>query len=134
MRNKLLVLPWLLYSGLVFTMSSFQLNGLPRITILGWDKAIHMIVYIFYVIFAGIALLVFDNKRFKFNLLLMAFLITILFGASDEIHQYFVPGRSCSIYDFFADCIGGILGLIIFHKLKLVNKLQHVNIRKTDSK
>ena len=123
----MLVLPWLLYSGLIFTMSSFELKGLPSVTILGWDKVIHLIEYMFYAIFAGIALLAFDKKRLKFNIILTAFLVTILFGASDEIHQYFVPGRSCSIYDFIADCVGAILGLILFQKLKIVNKLQHVN-------
>jgi len=107
---------------------------MPNITILGWDKVIHMTEYFIYSILTGIALLAFDKKRYYFNLLLMIFIITILFGASDELHQYFVPGRSCSIYDFIADAIGGILGLILFQKLKIVNKLQHVNTRKTDSK
>ena len=34
-----------------------------------------------------------------------------IFGASDEIHQYFVPGRSCDLYDWMADVVGGALGL-----------------------
>ena len=133
MKKKLLILPWLLYSGLIFIASSYQLKGLPKMTILGWDKLVHMAEYTVYSILAGIALLSFDRKKYSFNLILIAFLITILFGASDEIHQYFVPGRSCSIYDFVADCLGAILGLILFQKLKIVNKLQHVNTGKTDS-
>jgi VanZ family protein len=39
-------------------------------------------------------------------------LITTAYGASDELHQMFVPGRSPELYDLFADAVGGALGLI----------------------
>lgn len=29
-----------------------------------------------------------------------------LYAASDEIHQLFVPGRFCSVGDYFFDCVG----------------------------
>lgn len=28
------------------------------------------------------------------------------FGATDEIHQYFTPGRSCDLFDWAADTLG----------------------------
>lgn len=34
------------------------------------------------------------------------------YGASDEIHQMFVPGRSPEIFDFLADTTGGILAAL----------------------
>ena len=30
------------------------------------------------------------------------------YGASDEIHQMFVPGRDASVYDWIADCTGAL--------------------------
>lgn len=30
----------------------------------------------------------------------------ILYALLDEIHQYFVPGRACTLTDFMIDCIG----------------------------
>ena len=45
--------------------------------------------------------------------LLLIFIGVALFGASDEFHQYFVPGRSCDFFDWLADAIGGGLGLIL---------------------
>jgi UDP-2,3-diacylglucosamine pyrophosphatase LpxH len=36
-----------------------------------------------------------------------------LYGASDELHQFFVPGRSCEFGDWLADCLGGGLGLTL---------------------
>ncbi len=50
------------------------------------------------------------------------FIIVALFGASDELHQYFVPGRSCDFFDWIADATGGALGLAI---ASLTMILQH---------
>ncbi|WLT31152.1 VanZ family protein [Geothrix sp. PMB-07] len=45
-------------------------------------------------------------RRHLFIIALVAF-----FGATDEWHQSFVPGRSCDVLDWVADVIGGGLGL-----------------------
>lgn len=36
-----------------------------------------------------------------------------LYACSDELHQYFVPGRSCMFTDVLIDTCGSITGLII---------------------
>ena len=36
--------------------------------------------------------------------------LVALYGVLDELHQYFVPGRSAEIYDALADAAGGLLG------------------------
>ena len=43
---------------------------------------------------------------------LLVFLAVSGFGATDEWHQYFVPGRSCEFGDWVADSVGGGLGLL----------------------
>ena len=40
---------------------------------------------------------------------------TILYAASDEFHQYFVPGRECKVTDWLFDCLGALMGLLILH-------------------
>jgi VanZ family protein len=45
---------------------------------------------------------------------LVAILITSAYGASDEFHQWFVPNRSCDVWDWTADTIGGILGIVVY--------------------
>jgi VanZ family protein len=45
-------------------------------------------------------------------------IIAVLYGASDEIHQYFVPGRVCDIFDLVADSIGGFIGAFFTKKIK----------------
>lgn len=42
----------------------------------------------------------------------LAALMALLFGVSDEIHQYFVPGRYADVLDVVADGVGGLLGAL----------------------
>jgi VanZ family protein len=46
-----------------------------------------------------------------------AALFAIIYGATDELHQLFVPGRNADLYDVFADGIGGLLGASIATRL-----------------
>jgi VanZ family protein len=36
-----------------------------------------------------------------------------LYGASDEWHQSFVPGRMVEVADWLADSIGGVIGAVV---------------------
>jgi VanZ family protein len=42
----------------------------------------------------------------------LALAMTIGYGAVDEFHQLFVPGRMGDLGDFYADAIGALLGLL----------------------
>jgi VanZ family protein len=46
-----------------------------------------------------------------------AILVTVLYAASDEYHQSFVPGRTSSIYDVGVDS-AGIAVVLLFLKLR----------------
>lgn len=46
--------------------------------------------------------------------------IVILYAICDELHQYFTPGRSCSLKDVFIDTTGGIVGLSISYIILLI--------------
>lgn len=43
-----------------------------------------------------------------------AFVISIIYAISDELHQMFVPGRGPGVKDVFIDSIGALSGIILF--------------------
>jgi VanZ family protein/UDP-2,3-diacylglucosamine pyrophosphatase LpxH len=43
---------------------------------------------------------------------LLVFVAVSVYGATDEWHQFFVPGRACELGDWVADTLGGGLGLL----------------------
>jgi VanZ family protein len=42
---------------------------------------------------------------------ILAWLLTLLYAASDEFHQFFVPGRNASPVDVGIDALGAAIGL-----------------------
>lgn len=45
-------------------------------------------------------------------------LIGSLYALSDEIHQYFIPGRACSLVDVLIDSLGILAAIISINYLK----------------
>jgi VanZ family protein len=43
---------------------------------------------------------------------IVTLIITVGYGATDELHQLWVPGRSAEWHDLYADGIGAAIGLI----------------------
>jgi VanZ family protein len=52
-----------------------------------------------------------DNWTYSFFYPVIA---GILYAISDEVHQYFVPGRAMSIVDMLIDTAGVLLAVIVF--------------------
>lgn len=46
--------------------------------------------------------------------LYIGLIICIIYAISDEIHQFFIPGRTCQILDICIDSLGILIGLIIY--------------------
>jgi VanZ family protein len=47
----------------------------------------------------------------------VAFVLAALYAVLDEFHQSFVPSRTGSPWDVVTDCIGAILGLIVYVRM-----------------
>ncbi|MBO6056680.1 MAG: VanZ family protein [Bacteroidales bacterium] len=54
------------------------------------------------------------DSSYRNVLQLVTFFVSISYGALTEIIQCFLPDREANIYDFLADVIGCVLGILIF--------------------
>jgi len=44
-----------------------------------------------------------------------ALIFTVFYATTDEIHQYFIPGRACALKDVLIDSSGGVLAGVIMY-------------------
>jgi VanZ family protein len=111
-KHLLLWLPPILWGGLIWFVSSMPHLTIPKqIVFPNIDKAAHLGEYtIFSFLLTRAFVLSFIGKASLFSWLLL-----VLYGGMDEIHQLFVPGRACDIKDFITDIAGAVLGILLFH-------------------
>lgn len=104
----------------IFIQSSFPSVSLPEVEYISVDKVIHMGIFGLLTALCYISLIHLNKENFLTKSpLSWSVIFGILYGASDEIHQYFVPNRSSEVQDWIADVIGVIIaGLVIHYYLK----------------
>lgn len=54
------------------------------------------------------------------SIIVFSILFVFMYALSDEIHQYFVPGRECALRDIIIDTLGGITSTLITYLLKKI--------------
>lgn len=80
-----------------------------------WDypirKAAHMTEYAV-LGFLLVGALIYKRQNCKLNAI-FSLLVAVVYAISDEIHQYFVPGRACRISDVGFDSVGAVVGVVV---------------------
>jgi VanZ family protein len=72
-------------------------------------KAAHLFIYsVLGFCVAGTMRQITRNRRYIF---LISLAFCFIYAVSDEIHQYFVPGRACMWQDVVLDTVGAIIGI-----------------------
>ena len=118
--------PLILWMGLIFFLSA-------QPTLVGMEddikgkiiyKTAHVIAY---------AVLVWlwwrawsPQRRLSWATVLPAFILTVLYGASDEIHQLFVPGRHGRLADVLIDTGGALLMLFLLYRVTWLRSFPEV--------
>lgn len=80
-------------------------------------KCAHMSEYFILCLLLCLLVSCYDFEYRK--VLLLAFITTVLYSISDEVHQLFVYERSGQVTDVLIDSIGASIGLLIYN---LINK------------
>ena len=82
----------------------------PKIDIPNIDKLFHFVEYLILGYLWARALANTSDKPNYLHIFAAALVISTLYGASDEIHQLFVPARSCDWIDLLSDFLGSAAG------------------------
>ncbi|HUU26870.1 MAG TPA: VanZ family protein [archaeon] len=100
-------LPVIVWMGLIFTASSFQLRFPPSGIFRFQDKLAHLFEFgVLGFLLARAAHLDFPGSRAHYWACIIG---AALYGGFDELHQFFVPGRSVQWSDFAADAFGAFI-------------------------
>lgn len=113
---RLLIVFWspvMLWMSYIFYCSSLQGKDIPPL-FPHQDIVFHVLTY------AILAFLFSRAMKNSFSAVLMgrivifALLFGLFYGASDEFHQSFVPGRTADIFDLLIDGIGSLIGGVLY--------------------
>jgi VanZ family protein len=105
--------PVLAYVTVIFALSSQPHLQAPLRFAYG-DKVAHLAEYL------GLGLLLVRALRASLRVsrplfaAMIAIGLVVAVGASDELLQYFIPGRNCDIYDLLADSVGGAIAQFVY--------------------
>jgi len=108
--------PVLVWAGVIFYFSS-----IPDLkTNLKYDFLLRKTGHIFeYFILTFLLYRAFSGscKMNNFRLFMYPAVFSFIYAASDEIHQYFILSRNCSMHDLLVDSVG-IAGFYILLRMK----------------
>ena len=111
MRRAFLWLPPLIYMAVIFSLSS-QPDPMPGVSLLVWDKALHVVEYsVLSVLFCRA---LYGEGLAALRVAVFSILLTSAYGATDEAHQAFVPDRQAGVDDWLADTGGALAGAVLF--------------------
>ena len=115
-------IPLAIYWLILFIATSLPVERLPNIGLN--DKINHFIAYFILAVLVNLTLIYQRKSRFLFKKApLVTIIIGLLYGAVDELHQIFVPGRFADTLDWMADGLGTVVGVLAVYYL--INRLKY---------
>ncbi|HXG77088.1 MAG TPA: VanZ family protein [Gaiellaceae bacterium] len=109
-HRAVLWLPAVLWAGLIFALSSVPdlSTGLG-----GWDLVLRKLAHAAeYAVLGALLLRASGSAR-------LALALGVLYAASDELHQSFVPGREGAPLDVAIDAVGVAAGVLLWQRARL---------------
>jgi VanZ family protein len=107
--SVLMKLPALIVAILIWLLSSQR--TLPRLKgIFGIDKLQHLLIFAALTVAMCLWVPLEKWKTRGLFFMVIAACAGSLYGMIDEVHQFFVPGRDSSLWDWIADTLGAAIG------------------------
>ena len=101
-------LPPLLWAGVILFGTSLPQEAVPVQTS-KIDKILHFSIY---TVFSFLLTRQISEITSRWRSALIAVVLAVVFGALDEWHQRFIPGRSTEFADWQADSLGAVVGAL----------------------
>lgn len=111
------LLPTLAYMAAIFHVSSLRPDQLALPADVS-DRLLHFLAYFGLGLLVMFSVAAFSPHGLPAGRYLVAGAIGVLYGASDEWHQSFVPGREASMIDLGFDA-GGVIAALVLLRLLL---------------
>jgi VanZ family protein len=107
-------LPVLLWMGVIFIGSS--IGSVPQVGGDATDGIVHRTAHLIeFALLGGLVLrAVGDGQPLTRRAFITTLIIVTLYGASDEFHQRFTPGRSSELSAVAFDAVGGLIGAGVY--------------------
>jgi len=109
----------IIFAIIIFYVSSLSSPPAP--------KKIDLSVYYHFLIFFYLGFFLFlaiiGKNKLKNKYIILTLIIALIYAALDEMHQFFVPYRSCNLSDFLIDS-SGILASVVFIILLKLRKFE----------
>jgi len=110
------LVPLVLYCVFIFMQSRMPVPfEVPDVS--HFDKLLHFGAYGVMAVLFYRTYLAGWPQALKRTLIWASAISTVLYGLSDEIHQYFVPERSADLLDWLADTVGAAVGAVVYQRL-----------------
>ena len=110
--------PAVIWLIIIVVISGFPGDKVPEVPIWQFDKLVHSVVYL---VLSVTLLIAFPKAKRKLIWLITIILFGIFYGGIMEILQHYIfINRSGNWYDFMANAVGTVIGLLVF---PLVTKL-----------
>ena len=101
------------WMAVLFGLSSIPGAAVPEVPLSFADKLVHGGLYAVLGALLWRALAAGGTSKGNgARALLLAWLLSVSYGASDELHQRYVPGRTPDVRDLAADATGALAGII----------------------
>jgi VanZ family protein len=116
----MLWLPVIAYMAMLFGLSSISKLPEPPGQISYYE--VHVGAYTVLALLTSRALAKGRVRNVTALVVWRAFLISALYGVSDEYHQRFVPGREFDVFDMVADAIGSVIGAVVVWAWSIIRR------------
>lgn len=112
--------PAFIWAGIIFVLISIPGKDIPAADWMQWvsiDKWVHAGVFavLMILVFHGYEQYDFARPRYYVSVILL--LLTVFYGGITELYQhFFLADRYADVYDFTANAIGAIIGMLIYQR------------------